>query len=189
MHPSQRRDPYRRGGRNMFAHDHRRFTIFSVVTLLGLTVGPLAQAACPVEGIPPSQHPRDPVAQVLERQTTCPRSPAEFVDALKRLNVRMEPTLSSFAGFHNPAGGGFMIFEIASTEAGSAAPISIQRGDLLFGHFANVDGDAILSKRGGLAIELIAWDPDKQFYNFYDLAGGRWLYRGDSTGILDEVEH
>src|SRR4051812_45249971 len=103
----------------MFAQNHRRFTIFSFVTLLGLTLGPLAAAACTPEGIPASQHLRDPVAQVLESLTACPRSPAEFVDALKRLNVRMEPTLSSFAGFHNPAGGGFMIFEIASTEAGS----------------------------------------------------------------------
>ncbi len=37
-------------------------------------------------------------------------------------------------------------------------------------------------------IELIAWDPVKQFYNFYELFKGGWFYRGDSKAILEDVE-
>jgi hypothetical protein len=31
-------------------------------------------------------------------------------------------------------------------------------------------------------------DPEKQFYNFYELASGTWFYRGDSKDILDDIQ-
>jgi hypothetical protein len=35
------------------------------------------------------------------------------------------------------------------------------------------DNDQLVSLQdGGLTVELIAWDPDKQFYNFYELRDG-----------------
>jgi hypothetical protein len=66
---------------------------------------------------------------------------------------------------------------------------TIPRGDLLFGHFTNVTRDKrLVSNKEDLVIELIAWDPGRQFYNFYELVDGDWFYRGDSKDILDDVQ-
>ena len=101
----------------------------------------------------------------------------------------MEPTVVNFVGFHNPDPGAFFIFETVSTTAASPSTFKIDRGDLLFGHFATATNSGqLVSNQEGLTIELIAWDPDKQFYNFYELVDGSWFYRGDSKAILDDVQ-
>jgi hypothetical protein len=94
----------------------------------------------------------------------------------------------NFVGFHNPGPGAFFIFEIVSTAGNAtASSLAVERGDLLFGHFtARTNGGGLVSNQSGLTIELIAWDPDKQFYNFYELVDGTWFYRGDSKDILDD---
>jgi hypothetical protein len=125
---------------------------------------------------------------VLAAQSTCPKNAVEWVDALKRAGARMEPTVVNFAGFHNPDEGAFFIFEIVSSDGTPPSAITIPRGDLLFGHFTTTRGDQLVSQQSGLAIELIAWDPGKQFYNFYELLDGDWFYRGDSKGILDQIQ-
>jgi hypothetical protein len=103
------------------------------------------------------------------------------------LGAVLEPTVVNFVGFHNPNAGAFFFFEIVSSTLHSA--VTIQRGDLLFGHFTMAENDRLVSVQdGGLTIELIAWDPDKQFYNFYELRDGAWIYQGDSKDILDDVE-
>jgi hypothetical protein len=133
--------------------------------------------------------PQDPVARVLATQNACPRNAVEFIAALERLGVRMEPTVVNFVGFHNPDPGAFFIFEIASSGGTPSSTFKIERGDLLFGHFATAtDSGQLVSIQEGLVIELIAWDPDKQFFNFYELVGGNWFYRGDSRNILDDVQ-
>jgi hypothetical protein len=143
-----------------------------------------AEAACIPKGLP-TPAPQDPVARLLAAQPACTKDAVAFVGALKKDGVRLEPTMVNFTGFHNP--GAFFIFEIASREGG---PFAIQRGDLVFGHFTEVtDDNRLVSVKdaGGLVIELIAWDPDKQFYNFYELNEGEWVYRGDSKNILDDI--
>jgi hypothetical protein len=113
----------------------------------------------------------------------------EFVAALERLGARMEPTMVNFVGFHNPDAGAFFIFEIVSSGGSPSSTFKIERGDLLFGHFTirAASGQLVSNRQGPLIIELIAWDPDKQFYNFYELVSGTWFYRGDSKDILDDV--
>jgi len=142
-----------------------------------------AEAACIPKSLP-KPAPQDPVARLLAAQSACAKDAVAFVGALKKDGVRLEPTMVNFDGFHNP--GGFFIFEIASREGG---PFAIQRGDLVFGHFTEADGNRLVSVKGNtrLVIELIAWDPDKQFYNFYELTDGAWVYRGDSKNILDDI--
>jgi hypothetical protein len=103
------------------------------------------------------------------------------------MQAHMEPTMVNFVGFHNPDPGAFFIFEIVSSAGAPPSALAIERGDLLFGHFTTADGDNLVSVETELAIELIAWDPDKQFYNFYELFNGNWAYRGDSKDILDDV--
>jgi hypothetical protein len=146
----------------------------------------LCHAACIPQHLA-SPAPRDPVARVLALEERCPKSAPEFVAALQRGGARMEPTMVNFVGFNNPDGGAFFIFEIVSSAGAPPSALVIERGDLLFGHFTVPDGDNLISVDSGLAVELIAWDPDKQFYNFYELVDGNWAYRGDSKEILDDV--
>ena len=171
----------------MSYRSHRRPIIATAVLMFGLTWAPFGHAACVPQNLA-TPAPRDPVAQVLAAQSACPKDAVEFVAALKRLGVRMEPTMVNFVGFHNPDAGAFFIFEIASSEGATPAALTIERGDLLFGHFTTTDGDKLVSNKESLTIELIAWDPDKQFYNFYELVDGSWFYRGDSKDILDDVQ-
>jgi hypothetical protein len=123
-------------------------------------------------------------------QDKCPANANEFGEILKGLGGHLEPTMVNFGGFHNPASGAFFIFEIVSTAANASLPApAIERGDLVFGHFLEATNDGrLVSSKGQLLIELIAWDPDKQFYNFYELVRGDWFYRGDSKDILDDIE-
>lgn len=133
--------------------------------------------------------PRDPVARILVREARCPSDAREFGDAVKRAGARSEPTMVNFVGFNNPDPGAFFIFEIVASGGDASAPaIAIERGDLLFGHFTVPTGDGrLVANRDGLVLELIAWDPDKGYYNFYELTRGEWVYRGDSKDILDDI--
>jgi hypothetical protein len=168
----------------MSMHSIRRFIIAGAALVLGLACNTLSQAACVPQNLA-TPAPQDPVVLTLAAQNTCPRNAVEFVDALTRLGARMEPTMVNFVGFHNPDPGAFFIFEIVSSATPST--LTIQRGDLLFGHFTTANNGELISNQRGLTVELIAWDPDKQFYNFYELRGGNWFYRGDSNSILDDV--
>ena len=153
--------------------------------LMGLA--PLSFAQCVPRNVA-SPAPQDPVARVLAQQKACPANAMEFVGALERLGARMEPTMVNFVGFHNPEAGAFFLFEIVSGSGAASAQISIERGDLLFGHFTTATGDGkLVSNDSGLVIELIAWDNAKQFYNFYELVDGEWFYRGDSKDVLDDI--
>lgn len=59
----------------------------------------------------------------------------------------------------------------------------------MFGHFTAATNDGrLVSNQSGLMVELIAWDPDKQFFNFYELDEQGWFYRGDSKDILADIE-
>jgi hypothetical protein len=173
---------------NMPTHN-RRIIVTGVLLLLAIAFPAGSRAACvPTNLATPS--PRDPVARVLAAQQTCPRNAIEFRGLLKRSGARLEPTMVNFVGFHNPDPGAFFVFEIASGSVGaSASPVIIQRGDLLFGHFTGATADGkLVPNNDGLVIELIAWDPDKQFYNFYELVDGTWFYRGDSKDILEDIQ-
>ena len=167
--------------------------IRSVLAAIALTMATTAPgwAACILRHMPTAPEPQDPVAQVLKLQSTCPMTAPEFIEALNRLNVRTEPTTVNFHGFHNRDPGEFFFFEVAS---GGSPTLKIERGDLLFGHFTGVAGRRLVSNTENLIIELIAWDPNKGFFNFYELTDDReegvrgWFYRGDSEDILKDVE-
>jgi hypothetical protein len=182
----------------MFARNTKQSVIAAVALMLGLTYAPLCYAACPlaitpdvdlaIAPEPPSA--KDPLVRLLAAQDSCPKNAAEFVDALKRAGARSEPTMVNFVGFHNPDAGAFFIFESVTSEGAPPSGLTIARGDLLFGHFTTTtdDGSGLVSDvQGRLLIELITWDPDKQFHNFFELFDGAWVYRGDSKAILDDV--
>lgn len=163
-----------------------RFVLF-LSTLLAVLFPASSHAKCvPTNTASPA--PRDPVTQILAAQKQCPVDAKEFLDAVRRIGARSVPTMVNFTGFHNPGSGAFFIFEIVSSEGGSAPAIPIERGDLVWGHFTQADRGRLVPVRDGLTLELIAWDPDKQFYNFYELVDREWFYRGDSKDILDDIQ-
>ncbi|MET0552055.1 MAG: hypothetical protein ABW221_03390 [Vicinamibacteria bacterium] len=156
---------------------------------IALGVSAAAGAECRVDGLR-GPAPRDPLALLLQAERPCPRNAEQLADALQRAGARLQPTMVNFAGFHAPGAGAFFFFEIASTEGErpSGAP-AIARGDLVFGHFTEptADGRLVSSQGKGLVVEAIAWDPDKGYYNFYELMGTTWSYRGDSRDVLEDV--
>jgi len=161
--------------------------VWAALAVVFLSAGP-ARAACVPGGLP-TPAPRDPVARVLAQQDACPKTAMVFRNLLKKAGARLEPTMINFGGFHRPNPGGFFFFEIASIPEAPATALSIPRGDLLFGHLTAQAGDGtVVSSTSGLILELIAWDPVKQFYNFYELVDGVWSYSGDSKDILDDIK-
>jgi hypothetical protein len=166
----------------------RRFRITGFVLMYVFAVAARCLASCVPDKLA-TPAPRDPVALVLAAQQACPKNAIEFRRSLEKSGARLEPTMVNFEGFHNPGSGNFFIFEIVSGAlTAPASKISIQRGDLLFGHFLTATDDGrLVPSQDDLLIELIAWDPDKQFYNFYELRGAGWVYRGDSKDILDDI--
>src|SRR4051812_6596006 len=113
----------------------RQFLMVGSVLMAALWSAGFSRGACIPQNLA-TPAPRDPVARVLARQTKCPTNAIEFSAAFKQMGARLEPTMVNFVGFHNPAPGAFFFFEIASNVGATVpADLTIQRGDLLFGHF------------------------------------------------------
>src|SRR3954447_8651129 len=123
-------------------------SVVAGITLLVLVGATASWASCIRDLATPA--PQDPVARALAAQSTCPKTPAEFTEVLKRLGARMKPTMVNFAGFHSPERAGFFIFEIVSSAGASPSNFKVERGDLVFGHFAAAtrDGQLLSNTKG-----------------------------------------
>ena len=165
-----------------------RLTEVARLTIGLLLAARVCPAACLPEGSPQPPN-RDPLARLLAAQERCPGTALEFRDLVGRAGARLETTMVNFLGFHDPNPGAFFLFEIAT---GNMEGATADRGDLLFGHFLTASGSRLVLNRSGLLVEVIAWDPAKELYNFYELLEGAgrpsWFYRGDSKLILEDVE-
>jgi hypothetical protein len=155
----------------------------------------LCQAECIPEHSPPQPN-QDALARLLKTQDRCPVTTPDFLNVVRDNGTKLETTMVNFLGFHNPDPGVFFLFQIVSGRL-SGPSISVERGDLLFGHFLTAnDRSQLVLDDGGLLIEAIAWDPVKQMYNFYELTkakdckqpGAHWCYRGDSRLVLEDIE-
>jgi len=125
-----------------------------------------------------------------------PRSTLFPYTTLFRSGAKIKTALVANRGFHNAGSDSFSMFEMVS---GSLDPlgITIDDGDFFFGHFTASRGANTLfadqrAGSGALMVELIAWDRDKQVFNFYEMIGdgrqGKWFYRGDSLDIQADVK-
>ena len=137
----------------------------------------------------------DPLAKLLLASGACPRNVFELHSRLLAAGAKIRTTLVANRGFHNPKLGSFSMFELVSGRLSSLA-IDINDGEFFFGHFTGTRGVSTLIAEqqpdpDALMIELIAWDPVKQVFNFYELIGdgqkGQWFYRGNSLDILIDV--
>ena len=169
-----------------------RLTQLVPLTAILLFAVQLCQAACIPEEFT-AQPNQDAVARLLEAQDRCPGTALDFRNLLERSGARLETTMVNFLSFHNPNPGAFFLFEIVSGKV-AALNLTIERGDLLFGHFLTSSGSRLVLNTSNLLVEAIAWDPAKQLFNFYELLedGGpqraSWFYRGDSRLILEDIE-
>lgn len=149
-------------------------------------------ASCQIQGL--RGNPQDALAQLLRSQKTCPTDVFQFRQLLQGSGARLQTTMVANRGFHNASEGSFSLFE---TVTGPVRQVNFQLapGQLFFGHFTEPDGQQLVNAQspaqGNLMIELIAWDPGKRVYNFYELIGqgsaGAWFYRGDSLDIRADL--
>jgi hypothetical protein len=116
---------------------------------------------------------------------------------LETLGATIKTTLVANHGFHPPAGPlerkvHFMLFEMASGRL-DLLGITLGEGEFFFGHFIVPSVEDKLTVGVVSFIELIAWDPSKGVFNFYEFTRDRgdmtprWHYRGDSLDILADV--
>jgi hypothetical protein len=76
----------------------------------------------------------------------------------------------------------FMCF---ATYANSHRKKTVDEDELFLGFFLGAEKGTVVVLRG--FVELIAWDRTKQAYNFWELIGTDWHYRGDSNDVLTNI--
>lgn len=160
----------------------------------GLAQSP--QPACVVRdnANKPALNNNDPLAKLLTTGGGCPANVFEFRARLLAAGAKIRTAFVANRGFHNPAEGSFSMFEIVSGRL-SPAGVEVADGEFFFGHFTARNGNKLVANQDpepeSLMVELIAFDPQKQLFNFYEVIGdgkrGQWFYRGDSLDIQADV--
>lgn len=136
----------------------------------------------------------DPLALLMAESQACPTDVFALRDLLIEEGAQLKTAMVANRGFHNPAFGSFSLFEMVEGELASIATV-VEKGEFFFGHFTAPAGAVLIAdqnpRRGSLMVELIAWDPAKGAFNFYELRGsgtqGVWVYNGDSFAILNDI--
>lgn len=167
----------------------------TLVCLLGAIVSSQASADCEISRSDgsPSDEMGDPLHQLLLEADPCPVDVFELRALITGRGGRLQAAMVANQGFNNPAGGNFSLFEsVQGPVFDTADPVA--EGEFFFGHFTGGDGDTLIANQfpEGLMIELIAWDRQKEMFNFYELIGngevGEWFYRGDTQDVLRDNE-
>jgi hypothetical protein len=167
--------------------------ILSLTIALLLPLSASAQCLLGAAGATPKKN-HDLLSQLLSASNTCPTDVRALREQLSRDGLKLLPTMVANRGFHNPGAGSFSLFELAQGRSAKTGLI-LKEGDFFFGHFTEAKGASLELAQdpapGALMVELIAWDPAKKLYNFYELIGagtrGQWFYRGDSADIAADV--
>ncbi|MCI0338081.1 MAG: hypothetical protein L0226_10920 [Acidobacteria bacterium] len=139
------------------------------------------------------QNNNDPLAKLLLSGGACPPNVFDLRARLLASGAKIKTAFVANRGFHNTAQGSFSIFELVSGRL-STFGIELADGEFFFGHFTARIGNKLIANQqpNGLMVELIAWDPVKKLFNFYELIGdgqrSQWFYRGDSLDIVTDVE-
>ncbi len=139
----------------------------------------------------------DGFQRLVSKVGRCPRDVIDLRALLADSGAKLKTTMVANRGFHNPEAGSFSFFEMAEFGSSSKLGRPISTDQLMFGHFTTpvedngLDLDQV-ARRGALMIEMIAWDFQKEVFNFYELIGqgnaGQWHYRGDSTDIWADTK-
>lgn len=126
---------------------------------------------------------------LLITKQSCPHNIYELRHILKSHGLHTATSMVANRGRNNPILGSFSFFEVAYGEL-KELNLSIQQGEFFFGHFTQEKNGKIqldqFPHKGKLIIELMAWDYEKKYFNFYELIGQgsnrppQWFYRGDT---------
>lgn len=139
---------------------------------------------------------KDPLYLILKDLPSCPTTVQGLRAVLHQAGLQVRPAMVANRGRHNFAQGSFSFFEqVSGTASGATIPIST--GEFFFGHFTAIEGGQLVLDQnpsiGKLLVELIAWDWEKQLFNFYELIGNRagatWFYRGDSADAIADTAY
>jgi hypothetical protein len=173
----------------------RAAALIRAVALVATVTTGVARGACvPVntQGQPVKSN-RDAVAMVLAASAACPVNVFDFRARILDAGGRIETALVNNQGFHHPNVGSFSLFEIVSGRLKDPIGVTVERGDFFFGHFTASRNGTLIANQAprNLMVELIAFDPAKGVFNFYELVGdgerSRWFYRGDSLDISADL--
>jgi hypothetical protein len=135
----------------------------------------------------------DAVTHAILSGAKVPRNVFQVRDRLERkLKGKLTTFIAANRGHENPKRGAFIFF---SSYTGPRQGGTVAEGELFFGFFSDKDGDTLTvrapSGEPELLLEVIAWDYDKQMYNFWVLRGdgakADWRFLGDSDDIRREV--
>ena len=140
----------------------------------------------------------DALVVLFQKVEECPKNVFEFRKLVIKQNLKIQTTLVANRGLHNPGDGSFSLFEMVTgrIQGSSADDLDIDSSDFFFGHFTTPQDDTTLiadqePRENALMVELIVWDDQKKFYNFYEMIGngerGIWFYRGDSKDIQMDI--
>lgn len=157
----------------------------------------LPPANCQIQGLEKSNTvPQDALVQVLRGLPQCPPDVLVLRQELQKRGAELMTTMVANRGFHNASAGSFSLFE-SLTGTLQGVNFQLSPGMFFLGHFTAADQQILSLDQNPLSeslmIELIAWDPSKGLFNFYELIGkgaqkGGWHYRGDSRDILADTE-
>ncbi len=157
----------------------------------------LTPAHCQIQGLEKSSTvPQDALVQVLRGLPQCPPDVLVLRQELQKRGAEFTTTMVANRGFHNASADSFSLFE-SLTGTLQGVDFQLNPGMFFLGHFTAADKQILSLDQNplsdGLMIELIAWDPSKGLFNFYELIGkraqkGGWHYRGDSRDILADTE-
>jgi hypothetical protein len=139
---------------------------------------------------------QDPLYKLLSHTKDCPKNYTDFTQLLKSAGTSHYAAMVANRGSQNPQQGSFSFFEMVVSNAQKPL-ISVRPGDFFFGHFTTSANHQIhldqRTTKDNLMMELIVWDPKKNYYNFYELRGtgfgSQWFYRGDSLDALKDNEY
>lgn len=120
-----------------------------------------------------------------------PNIPKDIFAIRRRLEAqggRLKAHLVVNGGHDNPARTNrdevkFMCF---ATYSNNLPGKTLEEDELFLGFFLGA-ADNTLQVLSGF-VEIIAWDRTKQVYNFWELIGTNWHYRGDSNDVLTNIE-
>ncbi len=140
---------------------------------------------------------QDPFFHLLSSIPQCPRTVIELRKNLQTAGAHFITTMVANQGFHHPERGSFSFFEAVEIPESPKIPYPVGAHELLFGHFVSPGASHSLRldqdpASMSLMVELLAWDPQKTMFNFYELIGtpqgAQWFYRGDSQDIWADTQ-
>ena len=128
--------------------------------------------------------PDDAVTRGILSGEPVPRNIHAIRERLRQLGGALRTHIVANGGHEHPVSRApmFMAFE---TYEGPIPGGRVDEGDLFFGFFLGPRNGTLTISDG--FVELIAWDRQKAVFNFWELIGPNWFYRGDSTDVLDNV--